>query len=197
MPGTFYHIYNRGNNRENIFIEKKNCDYFLDKYFLHTNKVVDTAAYCLLKNHFHLLVRIKEENEIKQIKGLENKITENIYEFVSQQFSNFFNSYTKSVNKKYNRTGSLFNKPFRRKIVESDNYLNQVIAYIHLNPENHKFIDNFRDYPYSSYHEILSSENNRLKKNLALDCFGSKENYIAFHDNYRDFSAMKNLIIED
>jgi len=214
LPGAFYHIYNRGNNRENIFIDKGNYKYFLDKYFRHTGIVADTYAYCLLRNHFHLLVRIKDEvNPVKgkpfrsqpsqlpdkDLKGLASPglSPEEIPEYTSQQFSNFFNSYTKSINKKYNRSGSLFLKPFRRKRVTGNEYLNQVLAYIHFNPQHHKFVKDFRGYPYSSYHEILSDAPSVLKKEAVLNWFGSKENYLAFHQEYQDFATMKELIIED
>jgi len=65
QPGVFYHIYNRGTNREDIFIEGRNYDYFMQLYIKYIEPVVETYAYCLLKNHFHLLVRVKEEADPK------------------------------------------------------------------------------------------------------------------------------------
>ena len=59
-PGTYYHIYNRGVNRENIFREERNYAYFLRLYSKHITPVAETFAYCLLRNHFHLLVRVRE-----------------------------------------------------------------------------------------------------------------------------------------
>ncbi len=53
-PGKYYHIYNRGNNRENIFKEDRNYAYFLKLYVFHVGPIADTYAYCLLRNHFHL-----------------------------------------------------------------------------------------------------------------------------------------------
>ena len=58
--GKYYHIYNRGNNRENIFVEERNYPYFLKLYAQHIFPVADTFAYCLMRNHFHLLVHIKD-----------------------------------------------------------------------------------------------------------------------------------------
>ncbi len=60
IPGSYYHIYNRGNNGENIFHEERNYRYFLQLYLKYIFPVADTYAYCLLLNHFHLLVRIRE-----------------------------------------------------------------------------------------------------------------------------------------
>jgi len=60
---TYYHIYNRGVNRENIFFETRNYEYFLNLYWKYIGQVVDTFAYCLLRNHFHLAIRVKS-NEV-------------------------------------------------------------------------------------------------------------------------------------
>ena len=61
---TYYHLYNRGVNRENIFFEERNYEYFLNLYWKYIGPVVDTRAYCLLCNHFHLAIRVKSEEEI-------------------------------------------------------------------------------------------------------------------------------------
>ena len=58
-PGKYYHIYNRGNNRENIFKEDRNYAYFLKLYTFRVGPIADTYAYCLLRNHFHLLARVQ------------------------------------------------------------------------------------------------------------------------------------------
>jgi REP element-mobilizing transposase RayT len=63
QPGKYYHIYNRGINRENIFFETRNYPYFLELYAKYIEPIANTFAYCLMRNHFHLLVRIKTEQE--------------------------------------------------------------------------------------------------------------------------------------
>jgi len=62
--GNYYHVYHRGNNREDIFFEDRNCRHFLKLYIKHIVPVADTYAYCLLKNHFHALIRIKQTSEV-------------------------------------------------------------------------------------------------------------------------------------
>jgi putative transposase len=109
---TYYHIYNRGTNRENIFIEERNYEYFLKLYEKHIEAIADTFAYCLLRNHFHVLIRIKSEEEIKQT--LKVSKTFRVSDHPSKKFSDFFNAYAKAINKAYNRTGSLFQHPFGR-----------------------------------------------------------------------------------
>ena len=130
--GIYYHIYNRGINSTTLFKEKSNFEYFLNLYEFHINPIAETYAWCLMKNHFHLLVRIKENGEI----NVEKKI------LPSQSFSNLFNAYTKAFNKSYNRHGALFERPFRRKQISFDNYFQNVIVYIHNNPVHHKICEN-------------------------------------------------------
>ncbi|HQG08754.1 MAG: hypothetical protein BWZ06_01205 [Bacteroidetes bacterium ADurb.BinA261] len=140
-PGVVYHIFNRGNNKEDIFKEEKNYTYFLSLIEKYLFPVSEIYAFCLLKNHFHLALRIKDEQ------FLEDKYKQKTY----LPFSNLFNAYTKSINKTYFRTGSLFQEHLHRKRVEDEDYLMQLIAYIHLNPVKHGFSDDFKSYPYSSY----------------------------------------------
>jgi putative transposase len=64
-PGGYYHVFNRGNNGENVFLEKRNYPYFLSLYTKYIEPIAETYAYCLLRNHFHLLVRIKTEEEFR------------------------------------------------------------------------------------------------------------------------------------
>lgn len=106
LPNNLYHIYNRGNNKELIFKEPKNYQHFLNLWKNHINPIADSLVYSLQPNHFHFLIRTKglEEDE-KQSKILQ------------QSFANFFNTYSKSINKAYNRTGSLFQERFGRKII--------------------------------------------------------------------------------
>jgi REP element-mobilizing transposase RayT len=59
-----YHIYNRANGRENLFIEERNFHFFLDKYFHHISPIAKTFAFCLMPNHFHIMIRIKAEEEV-------------------------------------------------------------------------------------------------------------------------------------
>jgi|SRR5690554_578921 len=166
--GSFYHIYNRGNNKEDLFLEEENYDYFLALLSKHLLSAVDIYAYCLLKNHFHLLVKIKDQPELE-----ENKL--------HQPFSNLFNAYTKAVNKKYNREGSLFRKNFKRQRITDEQYLINTIIYIHLNPVKHEFTKKFEKYKYSSFQSIISEKPTKLKRTEVLDMFSGAENFMASH----------------
>lgn len=159
-PGRYYHLYNRGNNRENLFREERNYAYFLKLYAYHVLPVADIYAYCLLSNHFHMLIRMKGADETPA-----NCLP-------SRSFSNFFNAYAKAMNKAYGRTGALFQRPFRRIEVTNDGYFARVVRYIHLNPQKHGFVRDFRDWPFSSYHALVSNKSTRLAREAVLARFG-------------------------
>ncbi len=182
---TYYHIYNRGVNRENVFIEDRNYGYFLLLYAKHIEPVAQTFAYCLLKNHFHLLVKIKAEEEIQIPQSQEQTLrvseTLRVSLYPSKKFSDLFKAYAKSINKAYGRTGSLFQHPFGRVPITSDRQFFRVIAYIHQNPQKHQFVEDFREWKYSSYHTILSEKPTHLQRNTVLDWFGGKEQYVDLH----------------
>jgi len=153
ITGKFYHIYNRGNNSATVFFEERNYQYFLRLYEQYINPVATTYAYCLMKNHFHILVRIKTEQE--RLVGAEGKLSE-ISELKPawRHFNNFFIAFAKGMNKAYERSGSMMEKPYRRKLIDSDYYFLKLITYIHLNPQKHRQTTDYRYWPWSSYQEL-------------------------------------------
>ena len=175
-----YHLYNRGNNRETVYLEERNYYFFMQLYARHVYAVADSFAYCLLPNHFHLLVRIKPEKEILKTyrvinaRGLldTDSCIETRNVSPSQCFGNLFNAYTKSFNKVYQRTGSLFEKPFHRKLVTDGDYFKNLVLYIHYNPQKHGLIDDYRLWPFSSYTALLSNQPTRLKRDEVLAAYG-------------------------
>lgn len=197
-PGKYYHIYNRGNNREDIFKESKNYDYFLKLYEYHISPVADTFAYCLMKTHFHFLVRIKDvfETETSKVLGT-SEVSEQKPVNASQKFSNLFNAYSKAINKSYNRTGSLFQDRFRRIEIDSDLYFARLVHYIHFNPQHHGFTDDFRTYPHSSYQLILSEQVTTLHRAAVIQWFGGKKDFIEFHTNISSEKELKRFIGDD
>jgi len=189
-PGHFYHIYNRGNNRENIFIEERNYRYFMQLYQKYLLPVCDTFAYCLMRNHFHVLVRVKElQNQTSEV----SKTSEVSSKAIAQQFSNFFNSYAKAINTTYKRTGSLFQNRFGRIEVDSDRYFAQLIHYIHFNPQKHGFVEDFRQYPYSSYQAIVSEKPTRLCRTEVLNWFQGKDSFEKIHGLLCDEAVIQHL----
>jgi putative transposase len=194
LHNVIYHIYNRGVNRQNIFIEERNYAHFLNLYAKYIEPVADTYAYCLLRNHFHVLVRIKSEEEIQQTL----RVSETLRVLSpSRQFSNFFNAYAKSINKAYNRTGSLFQHPFGRVPVTKSEQLYRVVMYIHQNPQKHKFVEDFREWKYSSYGTLLSVDQTRLQRAQVMDWFSDRVEFESLHADWIADSESAGFAIDD
>ena len=194
QEGKYYHIYNRGNNRETLFYTEDNYKYFLNKYDKYLSEYIDTYAYCLLPNHFHLLVSVKETKVISNEES--NKKVQSLEHIISFQFRKFFTSYAMSINLQKNRTGSLFQKSFKRKEVANDAYFSNLILYIHANPQLHGLVDDFKNYRWSSYPTILANKNTKLKKEVVLEWFDGIENFRACHHQKIELSNIKKLMIE-
>jgi REP element-mobilizing transposase RayT len=160
----FYHIYNRGINSDNIFLSDENKIYFLKLFSKYLIEKIDLYAYCLMDNHFHIVLKVIEEEKI-----------------VTQSFSNFFNAYAKAFNKQNHRTGSLFEKHFRRIKIQDENYLRNIIQYVHLNPKHHLNL-NYKTYKHSSFQAILSINETKLARHEVLSYFDGIDNFIYCHD---------------
>ena len=190
---TYYHIYNRGVNGENIFIEERNYDLFLNLFEKHITPVCDLFSYCMLRNHFHVSVRTKSEEQILETRKT-LKVSETFRvsnqdkplgsKYISDQFSNFFNAYAKTINKAYGRTGSLFQHPFGRVPITSDRQFWNVIAYIHQNPQKHGFVKDFRNWKYSSYGIILTEKKTSVNRGKVLEWFGNRDEYLKLHEHW-------------
>lgn len=180
---TFYHIYNRGVNSEVIFKQERNYLFFLKQYAKYIEPVAETYAYCLMSNHFHILLRTKSVEEIQnQFPKPDVSEVKPATFHISNQFAKLFNSYSQAINKAVGRTVTLFEEPYRRIEVKSDAYFSQLIAYIHQNPQLHGFVNDFRDYPHSSYHGLLETKTSKLKREEVLEWFGNAKLYVDFHE---------------
>jgi len=178
--GEYYHLYNRGNSKQKIFLDKKDYDHFLKLLYIcnsennfvlrdigeslfdfdRNNIFVYIGAYCLMPNHFHILVKEKEEGGITKF---------------MQKFST---AYVMYINTKYKRTGSLFEGKFKSQYLNTDKYLKYIFSYIHLNPlklinknwrtsiikDNSKLEKYLSTYKYSSYSEYI--EENRIQSKI-------------------------------
>jgi len=173
----YYHIFNRGINSNIIFKSEDNMVYFLKLIEKHLLAKVEVLAYCLMNNHFHLVVKIVSE---------EKKAT--------QAFSNLFNTYAKAFNKQQNRTGSLFEKHFRRKKITDEDYLKNLIIYVHKNPENHNIVKRFQDYKFTSFHSYIRPDNINPseQQKYILDMFENIDNFKYAHKS--DLQGFENLV---
>ncbi len=191
IEGQYFHIYNRGVNGENLFKEQKNYHQFLEKYKFYCGDILETLAYCLLKNHFHLLARVKQNVEVPRKDG------KGMFRLnASKQLGHFFNSYAQSVNKAYRRTGPLFESPFERKLVDDESYLMSVIYYCNRNAVHHRFVNDLRDWKYSSYHSVLADDDTIIAMDEIIRRFGSIAGFEEAHRHFMVKDELEKYIIE-
>ena len=179
---SVYHIFSHVNGKELIFREETNYQFFLkqlDKYIL---QIADIYAYCLLPNHFHLLLRFKN------IEGIN---VEDEHQFLMKSFGNFLNSYAKAFNKKYNRKGALFLNVIKRKKISDEKYLLKVLHYIHNNPVNHGFVNKIDEWKYSSYMSYLIPEKeSKLDRIEIMQYFDSLDVFRNYHQSNIEYDFL-------
>jgi hypothetical protein len=262
-PGRFYHIYNRGINSCPIFYDDVDHERFLYLYGKYVGQVADTFAWVLMRTHFHLLIRIKEDvvyrysmEEIRRMEATQRasagqschpaspphdasglclgisaadtlafakwetmcckdigtragKTPEHLRAGLhesdfrtsrvcgkgkktpnpSSHLGHLFNAYARYFNLKYHRHGSLFEHQFKRKPVENERYLRNAVVYIHKNPEHHGYSDNFRGYPWSSYHSFFEEQGEWIHRDEVLEWFGSAADFMMAHRTHINADA--------
>ncbi|MEO6454823.1 MAG: hypothetical protein ABIN97_12155 [Ginsengibacter sp.] len=172
--GEYYHVYNRSHTNTKLFHEEKNYLHFLNLIRKHLVEYTELYAYCLIPNHFHLFIKIKE--------NLMKDESVDINKLISNQFRKLFIAFTNSINKAYDMHGSLFETPFRRLKIDSESYFSQIIFYIHANPIHHGICAKSEDYKHSSYLSILSDKPTLLKRKEVLEWFGVRKFFKKYHD---------------
>ena len=143
---SYYHIYNRGAHKGMIFFSDKQYIRCLDLLAKYAEKYkVDVVAYCLMSNHYHLLLQQKENGS------------------VSKCIQTMFNAYSQTVNVMEQHSGTLFQGKAKARLIDSDEYVLQVIRYIHLNPVSAELVQKPEDRHFSDYCEWIGIPNNFLK----------------------------------
>jgi len=160
--GFPHHIVQRGNNREKVFIDDEDREKYIDllkKYSRKRNARV--LAYCLMTNHVHLLVKPKEnESMYKMMQGVTL-------------------CYTQFANRKYNRTGRLWESRYHSCVVDKDSYLWSVARYIETNPVRAGMVKKAEDYAYSSAQaHVIGKEDNILNEEMIAET--QRKEYRAF-----------------
>jgi putative transposase len=195
-----YHVYNRGTEKRSIFLDPKDYERFLTLLYLSNGtesvhisnyqgstlmemlllekgeRLVDITAYCLMPNHFHLLLHQRTEGGISKFM---QKLT---------------TGYTMYFNKKYERSGTLFQGKFKSKHASEDRYLKYLLSYIHLNPAN------YSKYKYSSYLDFIGQEReeNKILNKECLPIYfptpekfeGELKEWLAYRAEYQGSTLM-------
>jgi putative transposase len=170
IPERVYHIYNHATGPDNLFRSADNYYFFLRKHHQYLSESWELLCWCLMPNHFHLLIRLKPSKP--------GEPDEVFSKGVSKKYSHFMNSYVQACNKQWGRKGALMMQRFQRKEVTDELYLRQLVCYIHNNPVNHGFTKSPYDWSYSSYKKILFDKE-RYKE--VIELFGDLENFKAVH----------------
>ncbi|MBW6460811.1 MAG: hypothetical protein K0B08_09575 [Bacteroidales bacterium] len=236
-PGRCYHIYNCGINGTDLFRGKEDYERLINLYTKFIAPVCETYAWVLMVNHFHLLVKIKENiiyrysksdygndkekfNEIKwetvefnadslpldKLSGLIGKATcqrptqEDLTALKIKvpkphlHFSHLFNAYAKYFNLKYKRHGGLFERQFKRKIVDNNRYFRSLVLYIHQNPVHHRFCQHALEYGWSSYQTYISLKQTKLKRNEVIGWFDDLANFKQMHGNKIEIERLEDWL---
>ena len=172
LPQSYYHVYARGHSRHNVFRDEEDFTTFTllfarylsaapkaDKYqksYPHLKGKVSLLGYCLMKNHFHLLLYQEAERAMSDL------------------MRGIMTSYSRYYNTKYNLSGSLFESRYKASRISSDEYLMLVSRYIHLNPKD------WMAYPHSSIHDYYLGAPEWLEPGRVIDLFGSLPVYADF-----------------
>ena len=168
QQGGIYHIFNRGCDRRKIFMGDDNYRFFLRKVRLLKDKYgIDVIAYCLMPNHFHLLVKQNSDSPI------------------SKWIQKVLSGYVQAFNKQNDRKGTLFESSTKPRLINKDEYLNNIIHYIHLNPVKASLVENPEEWQYSSYkYWISENESSFVSLKLRKEIFTSKQNYLNSFNEY-------------
>ena len=182
VADSYYHVYNRGVGRQPIFYHADHWAFFvrrLKEHFLPT--VADIVAYCLMPNHYHLLVHLETD------------------EFSKRVMQPFGTSYAKAVNAQLGRVGPLFQGRFHALRVHDDRYLIGLSAYIHLNPADAGLVERAEDWVYSSYRDYIGLRAGTLPHpEIVLDQFPSRQAYREYVETYhlRDDDPINSLLLD-
>jgi len=195
----YYHVYNRGNNKQPIFFTHNNYLFFIRKIRTQLLPVADIIAYCLMPNHFHLVVRANDKT-IRERKSFGGKPMQEFAYRVGVLLS----SYTQAINKQNNTTGSLFQQKTKCKYLtgETNNErfsnVENCVMYIHGNPVAAKLVADASEWPYSSYPDHAGLRNGTLcNKEMLFAATGLSEAGIQNWNDWCITVEEANMLFQD
>lgn len=188
VPATYYHVYNRGVEKREIFLDDTDYSVFLNLFkrylsvspkkdvrgrqYQHLRGQVELLAYCLMPNHFHILVYVSDNPE-----------------YLPKLIQMVVNAYVDYFNRKYQRLGPLFQGRYKASIIDSDEYLLHISRYIHRNPED------YLDWKPSSLKYYLGTQKAEwLHSNRIMSLFESRTDYLRFLTDYSLKGERSNLL---
>lgn len=181
-PHQYYHVYSRGVNKQEIFRDDADYQYFFSliaRYvsldpqssrltsYTHLRGRIEVLAYCLMPNHFHMLIYQSDAGSMEQL------------------MRGILTSYSAYFNRKYERTGPLYESRYKASCISTDSYLRHISRYIHLNPRSYR---RFRYSSYKAYVEDAIPE--WLQPERILDLFSGPQAYEDFVADYEDAKSI-------
>ncbi|MHC1781976.1 MAG: transposase [Anaerolineaceae bacterium] len=169
LPDHYYHFYNRGNNHQAIFFERESYLFFLHGMKKYLSEYLDILGYCLMPTHYHILVRVRSFIQTSEV----YKTSE-----VSLAMQKLLISYTKAINKRFDRVGALFQGQFQAKLIQQDDHLLHLCAYIHANPVKDNLVSRPEDWEFSNYLEWMNLRQGTLfNRQFVEEFFGTRDEY--------------------
>jgi len=197
LGDRYYHIFNRGVNKQNIFYTEANYIYFLKLLDQFLTGYVDFLAFSLMPNHFHIILRIFNSLDFNTIlfnEELKNRSIQKerfskmnlndqevVGKLVVRQLKKLFITYSMAINKQENRVGNLFDPKYKRLQINDQDYLKYAIFYTNYNPEKHGLIEDFKEYRYSSFKAFIGSTPTKMNRELVYELYGGKNSFLNYH----------------
>ncbi len=177
----FYHVFNRGNEKKNIFFERENYLFFLRRLKAGVEKShVSVLAYCLMPNHFHLLLQ------------------ETLAGGITNLMLALQTSYAKAINKRYQRFGHLFQGTFKNILIDRNEYLVHLSRYIHINPVLAGMVRAPEDWEFSNYQDYVGLRNGKLPQiEIILAQFKERHDYREFVMDFKQVENIKKYVFDD
>ncbi len=175
--GECYHVYNSSVAKEPIFEKEFYCRYFLSVLKENVLPWIDLYAWCIMRNHFHLLFKVAPKWESKD----DLSRARDWHQVVSHGVAITCQAFATHYNRANHRQGALFQNPFKRAHIDSEDYFTQAVYYIHNNPNRHHVMQNFEDYPWSSYSALISTSPTNLDRETVLNWFGGRDLFVEYH----------------
>jgi len=187
--GKTYHIFNRSNAKVNVFNETVDFEYFIQLLERYILPVANIYAWAILNNHYHLVLELKSDMVYRWTKknlpkGENIWETEPINEFnrknkkpvIASHMGHMINSYARYFNTKFNRTGGLFERPYKRIVINDEYHLKNEIIYVSTNAVKHGIVSSIYDWKWSSIEELLLGDNNFCDREYVVYLFSDVDN---------------------
>jgi REP element-mobilizing transposase RayT len=180
-PGKYYHVYNRAQNGNPLFEDEEAFRFFLKLYQAHICPIAETFAYCLLSDHLHFLIRIRDHAEGSLYKP----------------FAMLFNSYSKGYNRHNDMDGKLFKFKLKRRELRTMPCILDMIRYVNQNPWRHGATEHPANYRFSSFRATMTTGPTLVAKEQVQEYFGSHDNLAANLLTLVDESTIRAVMLEE